>query len=69
MFHRTFNKAGQTRRFSIESINGSGWEARIEHNDEVLRRVIIHDWPRVKSTLRTFAFLGKSLAVNGWRES
>ena len=69
MYHRTFKKAGQTKRFSITDAGTSGWEVREEQDSQIIWRTRYNDWHRVERARMTFAREAASLASAGWKES
>lgn len=69
MYHRTFKKAGQTKRFSITDAGTLGWEVQEEQDSEVVWRTRYNDWHRVERARMTFAREAASLANAGWKES
>ena len=68
MYARTFHKANQTRRFTIETTQPSGWEVREEHDSRVIRSAHYTDWHRVERARMTFAREAVSLESTGWTE-
>jgi hypothetical protein len=69
MYHRTFKKAGQTKRFSITDAGALGWEVREEQDSQIIWRTRYNDWHRVERARMTFAREAASLASAGWKES
>jgi hypothetical protein len=69
MYVRVFEKAGQTKRFSITAASGKGWDVREEHDSRVIRSVRYTDWHRVEFARMTFAREAATLASAGWREA
>jgi hypothetical protein len=69
MYHRTFKKAGQTKRFSITDEGTLGWEVREEQDSQIVWRTRYNDWHRVERARMTFAREAASLASAGWKES
>jgi len=69
MYHRMFQKAGQTKRFSITVAGNFGWEVREEQDSQVVWSTRYTDWHRVERARMTFAREADSLASAGWKES
>ena len=69
MYRRSFQKAGQTRRFSISEASGLGWEVREEQDSQIVWSIRYTDWHRVERARMTFAREAASLASAGWKES
>jgi hypothetical protein len=63
MYARTLRKDDQTRRFTISETGTAGWEVREEEDDQVLRRVVYHDWHRVERARMAFAV---AMLEQGW---
>jgi len=69
MYARKFEKAGQTRRFTITSAGAEGWEVREEEDSRVVRSARYTDWHRVERARMTFAKEAATLESAGWKES
>jgi len=69
MYARMFQKADQTRRFTISNSGTAGWEVREEENSRVVWSACYTDWHRVERARMTFARQAAALADTGWRES
>jgi hypothetical protein len=69
MYARVFQKAGQTRRFTITDAESSGWEVREEQDSRVIWSVRYTDWHRVERARMSFAREAATLASSGWQES
>ena len=69
MYAKSLRREFQTRRFSIQLVPDAGWEVRDEANQEVLKRVILHDWHRVEREIVTFAREAAALRADGWVET
>jgi len=69
MYARKFEKAGQTRRFTITSAGAEGWEVREEEDSRVVRSARYTDWHRVERARMTFAQEAATLESAGWKES
>ena len=69
MYLRLFQKAGQTKRFTITDAGTLGWEVREEQDSRVVRSTRYTDWHRVERARMTFAQEAASLASSGWKES
>jgi hypothetical protein len=63
MYARTVRKDDQTRRFTISDAGTTGWEVREEEDDQLLRRVVYHDWHRVERARMAFA---AAMLAAGW---
>jgi hypothetical protein len=64
-----FQKAGQTKRFTITEASSMGWEVREEQDSQVVWSIHYTDWHRVERARMTFAREAASLASAGWKES
>ena len=69
MYLRMFQRAGQTKRFTISDADSSGWEVREEEDSQILRSIRYTDWHRVERARMSFAREAASLADAGWKES
>jgi len=69
MYARKFQKAGQTRRFTITDADNEGWEVREEQDSQVIRSARYTDWHRVERARMAFALEAATLESAGWRES
>ena len=66
MQKRIFHKSGQTRKLTVESVEGSGWEVRDEQNNFVRRRIRVRNWQRVERALLMFTW---EVRAAGWTEA
>jgi hypothetical protein len=66
LFDFRLQRAQQTRRYSIESTEPSGWLVRFEENRSLRRDDCYHDWHRVERALALFRFEVTSLRASGW---
>ena len=69
MYRRMFQKAGQTKRFTITDAGSLGWEVREEQDSQVVWSTRYTDWHRVERARMTFARTAAVLASSGWKES
>jgi len=69
MYARKFQKAGQTKRFTISEGGVSGWYVREEQDSRVIWSAHYTDWHRVERARMTFAREAEALAHTGWEES
>lgn len=69
MFAKELRQAGHTKRFTISQAGSEGWEARVEEDREVVRRVHYSDWHRVERAVLMMTLEVSALEGNGWRES
>jgi hypothetical protein len=69
MYRRVFQKAGQTKRFTISDAGTQGWEVREEQNSQVVWSTRYSDWHRVERARMVFAREAALLANSGWKES
>ena len=69
MYTRLLQKASHTRRFTISSAGGAGWEVRDEQDSKVIRSTHYGDWHRVERAKMTFALEAASLEESGWNEN
>ena len=68
MYERIFRHDTQTRRFSITSTAGSGWDIRDEQDGATRRGARYLDWHRVERAKRAFAREAAELQSHGWTE-
>jgi hypothetical protein len=66
MFAVNLHRAEHTKRYSISTLNESGWEVRLEEDREVKRRSCYHDWHRVERALAAFRHEVSELTARGW---
>jgi N-methylhydantoinase B/oxoprolinase/acetone carboxylase alpha subunit len=66
MFERNLSYDGHTRRFSIESRGGAGWEVREEQDSAVVRAKVYDDWHRVERARSVFQVEILTLTQQGW---
>ena len=69
MYARVFQRAGETRRFTISDAGDAGWEVREEQGSDVIWRRRYTDWHRVERARMSFATQALELASAGWKES
>ena len=69
MYRRMFQKAGQTKRFTITDAESSGWEVREEQDSQVVWSIRYTDWHRVERARMAFASQALNLELSGWKES
>jgi hypothetical protein len=69
MYARVFQKAGETRRFTISDAGDAGWEVREEQGSRVIWRRRYTDWHRVERARMSFATQALELTSAGWKES
>ena len=69
MYTRLLQKAAHTRKFTISSTGGSGWEVRDEQDSHVIRWVSYRDWHRVERARMAFALEAAMLEESGWNEA
>lgn len=69
MYVRMFRKADQTLRFTITTLDGSGWEIREEQDSRLVRRVRYSDWHRVERARLAFSRQAVDLEQSGWVEA
>jgi hypothetical protein len=66
MYERILRNDTHTRRFTVTSAKGLGWDIR-EFIDREITNVVRHaDWHRVERAKRTFARLADDLRKDGW---
>ena len=68
MYAQSFRNAAHVRRFTIRIADTRGWEVRVEHDTEILKRVVYDDWHRVERARATFAAEANRLKDCGWIE-
>ena len=66
MFDLRLQRAQQTRHYSIESAEPSGWLVRFEEDRHLRRHDFYHDWHRVERALAQFRFEVTRLRASGW---
>jgi hypothetical protein len=66
-FVKSLKKAGETRRYTIQSTE-SGWEVREETGAGVIRRSYYQDWHRVERARLSMTLHMADLRAQGWRE-
>jgi hypothetical protein len=69
MYRRIFQKAGQTKRFTITDADSLGWEVREEQDSQIVWSIRYTDWHRVERARMSFARTAAALASSGWKES
>ena len=69
MYRRMFQKAGQTKRFTITDAGSLGWEVREEEDSQILWSIRYKDWHRVERARMAFTRTAAMLANSGWKES
>ena len=67
MFHRSLQRAGHVRRYSIVSAGPAGWEVTLEEDRTLRHRAYYHDWHRVERALALFEREAIELTEQGWR--
>jgi hypothetical protein len=68
MYERILRHESQTRRFSIKSTSGSGWDVIDQEDGETRKDVRYVDWHRVERARRAFAREAAELRSRGWTE-
>ena len=68
MFSMNLRNAGHSRRYSICSREGLGWEVTREEDREVTRHAYYHGWHRVERELAVFEREVPELTAHGWRK-
>ena len=68
MYERILRHQSQTRRFTITSTAGSGWDVRDEEDGTTRKGVRYLDWHRVERAKRAFAREAAELQNHGWIE-
>ncbi len=54
MFSISLRRADHVRRYSIDPLESSGWEVKLEADCELTRHATYHDWHRVERALAVF---------------
>ena len=67
IFTKRLAARGQTREFTIERHNISGWIAR-EQDDSATRTSMIRDWQHVEAAIALFELKASALRNEGWSE-
>jgi hypothetical protein len=68
MYERILRHESQTRRFTITSTSGSGWDVVDEEDGAARKDVRYLDWHRVERARRAFAREAAELRSRGWTE-
>jgi hypothetical protein len=68
MYERILRHESQTRRFTITSTSGSGWNVLDEEDGARRKDVRYLDWHRVERARRAFAREAAELRSRGWTE-
>jgi hypothetical protein len=68
MYERILRHDSQTRRFTITSTSGSGWDVVDEEDGAARKDVRYLDWHRVERARRAFAREAAELRNRGWTE-
>jgi hypothetical protein len=66
MFSISLTRADHIRRYSIGPPEGSGWEVKVEADQELTRHAYYRDWHRVERTLAIFRLEVSELIARGW---
>jgi hypothetical protein len=69
MYAKLLRKAAHTRRFTIRSVDSSGWEVIDERDSIVVQYLHYRDWHRVERAKAKFAVEAMVLAESGWVEA
>lgn len=69
MYERILCNDTDTRRFTIRSTRGLGWEVRDESGGTALKAARYADWHRVERAMRVFAREAEALRERGWMEA
>ena len=68
IFTKRLAAPGQTRQFTIEHSDGSGWIAR-EQDDRATQTSHIRNWRRVELQMVLFEMKASALLSEGWLET
>jgi hypothetical protein len=66
MFSISLQRAEHVRRYSIRSMEGAGWEVKLEEDRMLTRHIRYHDWHRVERALAIFRREVADLTAQGW---
>ncbi len=66
MFAKELQQAGHTKKFTITEAGAEGWEARVEQDNHVVRRVRYTDWHRVERAVLMMSMQVSELEEHGW---
>lgn len=67
MFSIQLRQAEHTRHYSIHFVARSGWELRLEEDNQLTRQTRYHDWHRVERMLGVMQREVSELMGRGWR--
>jgi hypothetical protein len=67
MFSKELTFAGHTRTFSVDPLLSRGWEVRVVHDSDVVRRTCYSDWHRVERAISAIEREVSQLEAQGWR--
>jgi hypothetical protein len=66
MYDLSLRFADHVRRYSIVSASQSGWEVKLEEDQQLRRRDVYQDWHRVELALALFEREVSELTALGW---
>ena len=66
MFSISLTRADHIRRYSIAPLQRSGWEVKVESDQELTRHAYYRDWHRVERVLALFRLEVSELIACGW---
>jgi hypothetical protein len=67
IFAKRFRSQHHTRAFVVNS-DVRGWEVRVEEDNEVVKRTLLHDWHHVEHAMMGFAIQATQMQSAGWIE-
>jgi hypothetical protein len=68
MFLVSIRHDSHVRRYSITPVKGSGWEAKLEEDQKLMRVARYGDWHKVERALMAFRLEVDQLTSRGWWE-
>jgi hypothetical protein len=68
IFVRRFSSQGHTRQFCVEQDTVTGWAAREEEDNQVVKVTRARDWHRVERIIAMFDWKASMLQEQGWHE-
>ena len=69
MYAKLLRKAAHTRRFTIRTVDTSGWQVVVERDSVVIKCTHYRDWHRVERAKAAFAVEAVMLTESGWVEA
>jgi hypothetical protein len=67
VFSKQLTFAGHTRTFKVETLLSHGWEVRVVHDSDVVKRTCYSDWHRVERAISAIEREVSRLEAQGWQ--